>query len=182
MTRTTSMPGTHLIGMLCQKLLPDFPVNLAKETRHLIRHSRVDSVAEVDTTMMMTINCRIVMILLSDMCILCDFQEIQLPTQSNRRQRTKLVYSVKMVLPVHKLEARTIEGNKFQFELIAPNIERILLEAATQQERDDWVADFVSASNALEAEQRSSILQLQAAIRASHTRKLVKDAQLGESL
>ena len=85
-----------------QALMPDFPINLAKENRKLLRHEKLQAVsfspgpvsydgtdgednslerslgaADLDSVASGT--CPVALILLSDMCIVCNYQEVLLP-------------------------------------------------------------------------------------------------------
>ena len=96
-----------------QGLMPDFPINLAKESRQLLRHEKLQSIADLDCKVPVT--CPVAVILLTDMCIVCNYQELtqpdyqecfgvtqspspQSPSPRKGKAKPRLLYSAELVL------------------------------------------------------------------------------------
>lgn len=153
-----------------QEKMTDFPINLAKETRKLVRRARLECVSRVSngiSAVTFDHRSKVELILLTDMCIVADFQMVEVQVVDNRNKsltktQRKEVLGVKAVLPLEKIKATPIKGSDYEFELYSPQMPQpIILECDSTEHRYEWVRQLALAEQTFVGEKLASVQRIQ---------------------
>eukprot|EP00658_Telonema_sp_P-2_P002947 TRINITY_DN11084_c0_g1_i1.p1 TRINITY_DN11084_c0_g1~~TRINITY_DN11084_c0_g1_i1.p1 ORF type:complete len:456 (+),score=124.06 TRINITY_DN11084_c0_g1_i1:71-1438(+) len=186
-----------------QNQIPDFPINLAKECRRLARRSRMEQIVRVSENGIENpageTKKQVEVVLLSDMCVICEYTTIQLQKFQQNAKSTmvemksgargvrakvlpaktenKSVYRVTAVIAIETLHAQPVPGSEFVFELLSPESPPIILAASSKAERDDWISEIQGLSLDSNDIRHSAAKKLQAVVRGHLHRRSCRRAQ-----